>query len=63
MPLTAVLGAVLLTGDLGRAVCAQLRVGAPLWTYLLVPVYTGVLGWLGLYLLSTALRTLVRAGS
>ena len=63
VPRTAVLGAVLLTGYLGGAVCAQLRVGAPLWTFLLVPVYTGVLVWLGLYLRSTALRTLVRAGS
>ena len=63
VPRTAVLGAVLLTGYLGGAVCAQLRVGAPLWTFLLVPVYTGVLVWLGLYLRSTALRALVRAGS
>ena len=62
VPRTAVLGAVLLTGYLGGAVCAQLRIGAPLWTFLLVPVYTGVLVWLGLYLRSTALRTLVRAG-
>jgi len=62
IPRTAVLGAVLLTGYLGGAVCAQLRVGAPLWTYLLVPVYTGALIWLGLYLRSSALRTLVRAG-
>lgn len=63
VPRTAVLGAVLLTGYLGGAVCAQLRIGAPLWTFLLVPVYTGVLVWLGLYLRSTALRALVRAGS
>ena len=62
IPRTAVLGAVLLTGYLGGAVCAQLRVGAPLWTYLLVPVYTGALIWLGLYLRSSPLRTLVRAG-
>ena len=53
----------LLTGYLGGAVCAQLRVGAPLWTFLLVPIYTGVLVWLGLYLRSPALRALVRAGS
>src|SRR3954447_21732820 len=62
IPRTAVLGAVLLTGYLGGAVCAQLRIGAPLWTFLLVPVYTGALIWLGLYLRSAALRTLVRAG-
>ena len=60
VPRTALLGAVLLTGYLGGAVCAQLRIGAPLWTFLLVPVYTGVLVWLGLYLRSTPLRTVVR---
>lgn len=63
VPRTAVLGAVLLTGYLGGAVCAQLRIGAPLWTVLLFPVYVGTLVWLGLYLRSTALRALVRAGS
>ena len=61
IPRTAVLGAVLLTGYLGGAVCAQVRIGAPLWTNLLFPVYVGVLIWLGLYLRSAALRTLVRA--
>jgi hypothetical protein len=61
VPRTAVLGAVLLTGYLGGAVCAQLRIGAPLWTFLLVPVYTGVLVWLGLYLRSSTVRALVRA--
>ena len=63
VPRTAVLGAVLLTGYLGGAVCAQLRIEAPLFGYLLFPVYTGVLVWLGLYLRSAALRALVRAGS
>ena len=63
IPRTSVLGAILVTGYLGGAVCAQLRIGAPLWTFLLVPVYTGVLVWLGLYLRSPALRALVRAGS
>jgi DoxX-like family len=63
IPRTAVLGAVLLTGYLGGAVCAQLRIEAPLFSTLLFPVYTGVLVWLGLYLRSAALRALVRAGS
>ena len=63
VPRTAVLGAVLLTGYLGGAVCAQLRIEAPLFSTLLFPVYVGVLVWLGLYLRSAALRTLVRAGS
>ena len=63
VPRTAVLGAVLLTGYLGGAVCAQLRIEAPLFSNLLFPVYVGVLVWLGLYLRSAALRALVRAGS
>ena len=63
IPRTAVLGAVLLTGYLGGAVCAQLRIEAPVLGYMLFPVYTGVLVWLGLYLRSAALRALVRAGS
>jgi DoxX-like family len=63
VPRTAVLGAVLLTGYLGGAVCAQLRIEAPLFANVLFPVYTGVLVWLGLYLRSAALRALVRAGS
>jgi hypothetical protein len=63
VPRTAVLGAVLLTGYLGGAVCAQLRIEAPLFSALLFPVYTGVLVWLGLYLRSAALQALVRAGS
>jgi DoxX-like family len=63
VPRTAVLGAVLLTGYLGGAVCAQLRIDAPLFSTLLFPVYAGTLVWLGLYLRSAALRALVRAGS
>lgn len=63
VPRTAVLGAVLLTGYLGGAVCAQLRIEAPLFSTLLFAVYVGVLVWLGLYLRSAALRALVRVGS
>jgi hypothetical protein len=63
VPRTAVLGAVLLTGYLGGAVCAQLRIDAPVFSTLLFPVYTGVVVWLGLYLRSAALRALGRAGS
>ena len=59
LPRTAPLGAVLLTGYLGGAVCAQLRVGAPLLGNVLFPVYVGVLVWVGLYLRSAALRRLV----
>ena len=59
IPRTAVLGAVLLTGYLGGAVCAQLRIEAPVLGYLLFPVYTGVLVWAGLYLRDQRVRDLV----
>lgn len=61
VPRTALLGAVLLTGYLGGAVCAQLRVEAPVFSTLLFPVYVGALVWLGLYLRSATLRAVVRA--
>ena len=61
VPRTAVLGAALLTGYLGGAVCAQLRLEAPLFSTILFPVYLGVLVWVALYLRSAALRTLVRS--
>jgi hypothetical protein len=59
VPRTAPLGAVLLTGYLGGAMCAQLRVEAPLFGNVLFPVYVGVLVWAGLYLRSAALRRFV----
>jgi hypothetical protein len=56
VPRTRVLGAVLLTGYLGGAVSAQLRIGAPVGSTLLFPVYVGVAVWLGLYLRDAAVR-------
>ncbi len=56
---TSVLGAVLLTGYLGGAFCAQLRIDAPLFSTLLVPVYTGVVVWAGLVLRDQRMRDLV----
>jgi hypothetical protein len=50
IPRTSVLGAVLLTGYLGGAVATNLRVGAPLFTNILFPVYVGLFLWGGLYL-------------
>lgn len=50
VPRTAVLGAVLLTGYLGGAVCAHLRVFHPAFSHTLFPVYVGALAWLGLAL-------------
>lgn len=59
IPRTAVLGAVLLTGYLGGAVCAQLRIEAPLFSTMLFPVYFGVVVWVALYLRSARMRELV----
>jgi hypothetical protein len=55
VPPTSVLGAVLLTGYLGGAVCAHLRVGDPVYT----PIAIGALVWLGLYLREPRLRVLL----
>ncbi len=50
VPRTAVLGAVLLTGYLGGAIASHVRVGNPLFTHTLFPIYVAVLIWLGLFL-------------
>jgi hypothetical protein len=55
-PPTAILGAILLTGYLGGAVAAHLRVSDPLFTHVLFGVYAGILVWGGLYLRDTKLR-------
>ena len=61
VPRTAVLGAVLLTGYLGGAVALHVRMGDPLATHVLSPVYVGALFWAGLYLRDVRVRALVRA--
>ncbi|MGB9415553.1 MAG: DoxX family protein [Acidobacteriaceae bacterium] len=59
IPATSVLGAVLLTGYLGGAISLQVRVGNPLFGYVLFPVYIGVLMWAGLYLRESRLHALL----
>jgi hypothetical protein len=59
VPRTAVLGAVLLTGYLGGAFCAQLRIEAPLFSTLLFPIYVGVALWFGLWLRDSRVRGLL----
>ena len=61
VPRTAVLGAVLLTGYLGGAVALHVRMGDPLATHILSPVYVGVFFWAGLYLRDARVRAAVRA--
>jgi hypothetical protein len=59
IPQTAVLGAIVLTGYLGGAVATHVRIANPLLTHQLVPVYLGIMLWLGLYLRDARLRELV----
>ena len=59
IPRTSVLGAILLTGYLGGAVATHVRVGDPLFTHALFPVYFGLLTWGGLYLRDGRLRALL----
>src|SRR5262245_38086700 len=58
VPRTAILGAILLTGYLGGAVATHVRVGSPLFSHVLFPVYLGLLIWGGLYLRDERLRAL-----
>jgi hypothetical protein len=59
VPRTSVLGAILLTGYLGGAVATHIRIGDPLFTHVLFPVYLGVLIWGGLFLRESRLRQLM----
>ncbi len=58
-PQTAVLGAILLTGYLGGAVAAHVRIGTPLFTHVLFGVYIGALLWSGLFLRDARIRALL----
>jgi hypothetical protein len=59
VPMTRVLGAILLTGYLGGAVATHVRHGDPLFSHILFPTYLGAFVWLGLYLRDPALRDFV----
>ena len=59
IPATSVLGAILLTGYLGGAVATHVRVGDPLFTHTLFPIYLGILIWGGLYGRDARLRALI----
>ena len=58
-PRTSILGAVLWTGYLGGAVATHVRVGSPLATHILFPIYVAALLWLGLWLRDARVRALV----
>jgi hypothetical protein len=59
VPRTSVLGAILLTGYLGGAVATQFRLGSPLLSTTLFPIYVGALVWGGLVLREDRLRALI----
>lgn len=59
IPRTAVFGAVLLTGYLGGAIATHVRVGNPLASHVLFPVYVAALLWGGLYLRDLRVRALI----
>ena len=56
IPRTRVLGAILLTGYLGGAVATHVRVGNPLLSHTLFPVYVALFIWGGLWLRDRRLR-------
>jgi hypothetical protein len=59
VPRTSVLGAVLLTGYLGGAIATHVRVGSPLFSQTLFPIYVAALVWGGLWLRDARLRALL----
>ncbi|MBS1770836.1 MAG: DoxX family protein [Acidobacteria bacterium] len=59
VPQTSILGAILLTGYLGGAVATHVRIGNPVFTHMLFPVYLGIMIWLGIYLRDIRVRSLV----
>jgi DoxX-like protein len=59
IPRTSILGAILLSGYLGGAVATHVRVGSPLLSHVLFPLYVAALLWGGLYVRDDRLRALV----
>lgn len=60
IPRISILGAILLTGYLGGATAAHVRIGDSSFG---APVIVGALVWLGLFLRSARLRELIPLGS
>lgn len=59
IPRTAIFGAVLLTGYLGGAIATHVRVGSPLFSHVLFPIYVALLVWGGVFLRCPRLRALI----
>ena len=58
-PRTSWLGAVLLTAYLGGAVASHVRIGSPLFSHTMFPVYVGLLVWGALALRDPRVLTLL----
>jgi hypothetical protein len=61
VPRTSVLGAIILTGYLGGAIASHVRVGNPLFSHVLFPIYIAALLWGGLYLRDARVRSIISA--
>jgi hypothetical protein len=59
VPRTAPLGAILWTGYLGGAIATHVRVGSPLASHTLFPIYVAALLWAGLWLRDRRVRGLL----
>lgn len=59
IPRTSVFGALLWTGYLGGAIATHFRIGNPLLTHQLFPIYIATLLWLGLWLRDRRLRAVL----
>ena len=60
IPRTAPIGAVLWTGYFGGALVTHFRLGNPLFTHILPPIYVSILIWGSLYLRDPRVRAVVR---
>ncbi len=59
IPPTSMVGAILLTGYLGGAIAAHVRIGSPLFSHVLFGLYLGLMVWGGLWLRDRRLRALL----
>ena len=59
IPKTSFFGAILLTGYLGGAVATHVRIGSPLASHTLFPLYVALMLWGGLYPREPRLRALI----
>lgn len=59
VPSTSILGALLWTGYLGGAIATHVRVGSPLFSHTLFPIWVAALLWGGLWVRDERLRALL----